>query len=470
MDRNKRLLRNTIIYFVGNISSKLLSFLLLPLYTTFLTTKDYGKVDLIFTYTAVIIPIITLQITFAGFRYLFDTEDAKKQKLIISNTMAVNLFGMGLFSLIYLIIWKVFHFEYGLLIILYLLLNLISSSFQQLTRGLRKNEVYTIVGVISTFVQLICNVLFIVGLGYRSTALILSPIVASIASIIYIIFKVKIYNYIDFNLVNKKDIQQMLKYSLPLVPDAVCWWLLLGFGRMVLSFTNGVDSVGVYAVANKFPSVVTMFYSIFNLAWQENSFSEYDKADRDSYYSSIYNKLLIFIIPVIIILIPFTKIISQVMIKQNFINAYLYIPILYIGALISILSTFYGSGFESAKETKGILVSTMYAMITNIVLNLLLTPKFSIWGTCIALVASNVILLISRINRSKKFYKINVTIKPVIILSIMTLIVFVLHYVNIQYIQLLSMLLGCAAFLYYNKGIILICNNILLKRLFKINK
>lgn len=450
MNRNKKLLKNTIIYFIGNVSTRLLSFLLLPLYTVYLTPEDYGKVDLLFTYTSIIIPIITLQITFAGFRYLYDTTDIKDQKSIISNTLIVNFFGLSTFILVYIFLWRKFQFEYGLFIILYLLLNTISSTLQQLIRGLRKNELYAIVGVISTIVQLLCNIIFILGLGLRSAALILSPTIAFFVSVLFIIITVKIHKYFDFKLVNKEVINQLLRYSLPLVPDAVCWWLLLGFGRMFLSYSHGIDAVGIYAVANKFPSILTMFYSIFNLAWQENSFSEYNKNDRDFYYSYMLNKLIKFIMPLIIIAIPVTKIISEIFIGKKFEGAYLYIPLLYIGVLISIIATFYGAGFESAKQTKGILVSTLYAMITNILLNIILTTRYSIYGVAIALVGANIVLLISRVKRSKKFFKINIEISPTIIMSILILVVFALHYIDSMFAQLLSIILGIIMFGYYN--------------------
>lgn len=451
MDRNKRLIKNTMIYFIGNISSKMMVFILLPLYTSYLTPEQYGMIDMVFTYTGVIIPVVTLQITFAGFRFLFDTENYEEQKNIISNTIVVNVIGILILTSVYYIFYKIFKFEYGGLIISYLVLNLISTSLQQLIRGLRKNEIYALVGVVSTLVQLLCNILFIVGLGFGSKSLLIAPIISYIASIILIISTVNIVKYIDIKSLNWKILRKMLKYSLPLVPDAVCWWLLLGFGRMFLEYTHGLNAVGIYGIANKFPSILTMLYSIFNLAWQENSFSEYDKDDRNYYYSQMYNKLILFVMPIIIIIIPITKIISNLIIGKEFASAYLIIPVLYITALISMLATFYGAGFESSKETSGILVSTLWAMGVNIILNVLLTSKFSLYGTSIALTVSYIVLLISRVKRSKKFFEITCDFKSLSILSLGVGIALITHYLDSTILQIIIIFMGFAMFIYFNK-------------------
>ncbi|WP_447405867.1 oligosaccharide flippase family protein [Clostridium perfringens] len=450
MNRDRRLVRNTVIYFIGNISTKLMAFLLLPLYTTYLSPIDYGEVDLIFTYTSIIIPIMTLQITFAAFRYLFDSNKYEEQKKIISNAVIVQIIGMSVFSVIYIFLLDIFNFKMGFIIIIYILLNSFSDMMQQLIRGLGKNVIFASVGVISTTIQLICNIIFIVGIGMKSEALIISPIIAFIVSIIYMMFTSKIYKYFSFKEFDKEDIKLMLRYSIPLVPDAVCWWLLLGFGRVFLSYTNGIEAVGIYAVANKFPSLLTTFYSIFNLAWQENSFSEYNKLDRDEYYSNVYNGLVRFIMGIVIIAIPFTKLVAPFMIGKSFENSYLCIPILYLAVTFNILSTFYGAGFESAKNTNGILFSTLLSMITNIVLNLILTPLLGIFGTAIALTISYIILLISRVIRSKQFFSINVNKKILVILSIFISINFMLYYLSSNLLQIILIVLGIVIFIMVN--------------------
>lgn len=450
MDRNKRLIKNTFIYFIGNLSSKILSFLLLPLYTYYLTPKDYGKVDLIFTYTSILIPLFTLQITFAGFRFLFETVDETRRKVIISSTFFVHLIGMLLFCLLYILFWIVTKYEFGIYVIIYVLLNDIATTSQQIIRGIGKNTVYAITGTVGTAVQLLFNIVFILGLGLKSLALILSPTISYLVIIIIIIITTDVTKYLSIRCIDKVEIKKMLKYSVPLVPDAVCWWVLLGFDRLFLNYTHGTEAVGIYAVASKFPGLLTMLYSVYNLAWQENAFSEYSKGDRDEYYSKMYNGLIKFLFPVIITAIPITKIIAPYMLSDSFNSAYLYIPILFISALISMMSSFYGSGFESAKQTNGIMVSTFVAMITNVIFNLMLVPNYGLFGTSIALVLSYVSLFIMRVIQSRKFFNIRVDKKTILLSSFLLLVSVTVYYYDSISLQFIIAFMGIIYFFILN--------------------
>ena len=81
MSRNKDLVQNTIIIFIGTICTKLLSFILLPLYTNVLSTSEYGVVDLLTTLISLISPIISLQISQGLFKNLVDCRNnIEKQK------------------------------------------------------------------------------------------------------------------------------------------------------------------------------------------------------------------------------------------------------------------------------------------------------------------------------------------------------------------------------------------------------
>ena len=70
--RNKYLLKNTIIFFIGNFGSKILQFLLVPFYTNILSTSEYGTLDLINVINMVLIPLITFNISESIMRFSMD--------------------------------------------------------------------------------------------------------------------------------------------------------------------------------------------------------------------------------------------------------------------------------------------------------------------------------------------------------------------------------------------------------------
>ena len=87
MNKKKQLAKNTIIIFFGRVCTQLISFFLLPLYTSYLATKEYGTVDLIQTYVTLLVPIITLELEMSIFRFLIDSRKSVKEtnKLISNN-------------------------------------------------------------------------------------------------------------------------------------------------------------------------------------------------------------------------------------------------------------------------------------------------------------------------------------------------------------------------------------------------
>ena len=75
MEREKSLVKNTIILSIGNLFTKLITFFLLPLYTAILSTEEYGIVDLLNTLVSLLLPIVTFQIEQAVFRYLIENRE-----------------------------------------------------------------------------------------------------------------------------------------------------------------------------------------------------------------------------------------------------------------------------------------------------------------------------------------------------------------------------------------------------------
>ena len=78
MSKERSLAKNTAIITIGKICTQLISFLLLPLYTAYLTTTEYGVVDLLNTLVSLLIPIISFQIDMGIFRFLIDKREDKE--------------------------------------------------------------------------------------------------------------------------------------------------------------------------------------------------------------------------------------------------------------------------------------------------------------------------------------------------------------------------------------------------------
>lgn len=236
MDRNKRLLKTTIIYFIGSFGSKLLVFFLLPLYSKYLSTEQYGNLNLVTNLLPLIGPIFTLQITETIFRFLCTAKDEEKKKYISSATFLLFC-GITVFLILYIPIALITKFQYFWLFMLYFITNYLGIFFQQILRGMGKNVDYSITGVISTIVQLLVNILMIQVIYEKS--ILLATIIGSTIIMIYVLCRIKFFKYVSIKNISKDTIKQMLKYSLPLIPNQISWWFNGTIGLYVLQFFEG---------------------------------------------------------------------------------------------------------------------------------------------------------------------------------------------------------------------------------------
>lgn len=236
MDRNKRLVKTTIIYFIGTFGSKLLIFFLLPLYSNWLSTGQYGNLNLLTNVVPLIGPIFTLQITETIFRFLCTAKEEERAQYI-SNAFFLLFAGLLIFSIIYIPIAIVTKFEYSILFIVYFITNYLAMFFQQVLRGLGKNVDYSITGIISTLMQLLINIAMIRILYEKS--ILLATIVGSAIVVVYALIRTKFIKYINIKLISKNIVKKMLKYSLPLIPNQISWWFNDTVGLYILRFFAG---------------------------------------------------------------------------------------------------------------------------------------------------------------------------------------------------------------------------------------
>jgi O-antigen/teichoic acid export membrane protein len=236
MDRNKRLVKTTIIYFIGTFGSKLLIFFLLPLYSNWLSTGQYGNLNLLTNVVPLIGPIFTLQITETIFRFLCTAKEEERAQYI-SNAFFLLFAGLLIFSIIYIPIAIVTKFEYSILFIVYFITNYLAMFFQQVLRGLGKNVDYSITGIISTLMQLLINIAMIRILYEKS--ILLATIVGSAIVVVYALIRTRFIKYINIKLISKNIVKKMLKYSLPLIPNQISWWFNDTVGLYILRFFAG---------------------------------------------------------------------------------------------------------------------------------------------------------------------------------------------------------------------------------------
>ena len=397
MKRETKLLKNTGIIGFGMLCTKGVSFLLLPLYTSLLSTSEYGTVDLVYTLVTLIAYTLTLQFEQGVFRYLIDCRnDFEKQKKYISTTFAFIGLITAIGIAITVIVCRVLDYHYTFYLVLNIIMTTVASITCQVARGIDKTVTYTVGSFISASSQIVFNVVFIVGFKWNIGGMLTAFALGNLLCIIYIFVSCKIPKYFSASAINKAAIKELLDYSLPLVPNTLCWWLVNFSDRLIVTHFLGAGANGVYAVANKFPNLFSAVTRVFQLSWTENAAEATNAEDRDKYYSIIMNQsicVMIYICACALSILPFM---FKYIINSSYAESYYNIMILLVAGIFNSWSNLYGSLFGALKYTKTIAITTVFAAIANVSINLLFINKIGLFAASLSTLAAYLIITVIR--------------------------------------------------------------------------
>ena len=343
MNQKKQLLVNTIIIAIGKLSTQVISFLLLPLYTSKLTPSEYGTYDLLVTISTFLLPIIIMLMEESMFRFLIDAEDFKAKKKVITATIFYTTVGALVFCLISGIVLAIMKYEYAAVFILFILSNIILGLSNALARGMGKIKLYSLSNFILGASTIVLNIVFIVSLKLGVSGLLWSNTIANSATAIIVLLKLHLPQFISKKDLSRKTLSEMLRYSIPLVPNNLSWIIISLSDRLMLSFMTGTDANGIYSVANKFPNIVYTCYGFFSTAWKESAARILKEDNKSAYYNSIYKDIKFFLKAIVLGLIAVMPFAFPILVDSSYGDAYVYIPILVISIYYTNMSNFYGS-------------------------------------------------------------------------------------------------------------------------------
>ena len=466
MNKKKHLLKNTIIIFCGKLCTQLISFFLLPLYTSYLTTSDYGIVDLIQSYVTLIVPIITMELEMSIFRFLVDSRGKDKDtKVLMSNNFYILGITLTLFSIIYFIVTRFWDFNYQMLIWIDIMVCVLSGNFLQVSRGFGNTLDFSISCIITGLTTVLSNIILIVLFGFGADGMIISMAVANGLCALYLFIKLKLYKYINFKIVDKSLIKDMYKYSIPIVPNGISWWIVNASDKTIISWAMNAAANGIYAISNKFPTILSSLLGIFNLSWSESAALHINSEDRDEFFSDVINtvtKLFSCLGVGMIACMPF---IFPILINDSYNDAYNYIPILVLGSVFNVVVCLY-SGIYIAKKMTGKVSSTaIVGAIVNIILNALFIKFIGLYAAAISTTISYFIMMIYRHFDVKRYVDIKFE-KGLIIKSILiySLSIYLFYQEN-TYLNILNLVIVIIYSVLLNKEFLRSCINTVLGKL-----
>lgn len=418
----KKLIKNFSMAFIGNFVSKILSFIMVPFYTSILTTSDYGTADLISNIVFLVLPVFTLLMEEAVMRFALD--EATNSKEVFSIALKVSTAGF-VFALVIspiILLFKNIRLYYWA-IILYYIVSWLFNILSNYAKGLDKFNITTISGIIHTFAFLALNVYFLAFLKIGIIGYLLAIIVSNFVSIIYMFFSLKVWkNQFFFKRIDKLLAKKMIKYSLPMIPNYIMWWINNASDRIIISVFCGTAINGVYSVAYKIPSLLSSVTSIFESAWRVSSVDDFGSEESIKFYNNIYafyNGALLIGASFFVLI---TKLIAKILFAKEFFEAWKITPILILAYVFSALAQYLNSIFSASKQTKKIVNSSFAGAVVNILLNLLLIPHFAGIGAAIATLTGYIIIWVINMKNTRSILKMNLNL-PIILISTLFIII-----------------------------------------------
>lgn len=432
MNQYKRLLSNTFIFAVGTFSSKILVILMLRFYTGILTQDEMGVADLIVKTTSILYPVVSLSIGQAVIRYGLERRQRKPDVFTIGliTILCGFLISLPFHPALSLIHYKTSFgtsgslLDYQWLIYLYVLTSCTQNVCSQFIRALGFVRLYAVDGIFRTLMTILLNILYLKVFEWNIFGYVFSIICADALSTVCLFLIAGLWKYVKPLQINFHLWRGMLAYSLPLVPDAIFVYIVGFFGQTFLAGMQSAAVSGIYSVAYRVPTLIALVASIFVDAWQLSMVNDNSRQEQIRFFSNVGNTYSSIVFIIASGGIMCAKLAMMILAVPSYFVGWMFIPLLAVGAGFNCLSSFQKSVYLLEKRTIPSFLSTAFSAVVNILLNVLLIPRYGGMGAATASMVSYIGLFLYRAIDSRRFMPIHWNVRrlggTVLLLAVQT--------------------------------------------------
>ena len=407
MSRFKTLFQNSVIFTISSFASKLLGFLMLPLYTRVLSREEFGTADLIIFSIGLILPVLTISISESIIRFAIDENENKKQ-----------VFSIGLKTI--LIGWFILLFtipfagnipvikDYTVWFYLIYISQSLNLYFNSFTRGLNKIKLIGIVGVIQTLTVVFSNIMFLVVFEFGIEGFLFSLVLGNMVALMVLFFSANLKHYIVLKKTDKQLRKEIVKYSIPLVPARTSWWVNNSSNRYIIANFSGISELGLFSAASKIPSILTTFQGIFIQAWELSALTEYKKEDGAAFFTKIYNLYNFALVIGCSFLIMFIKPITGILLGPEFQEAWRLVPFLLIAVIFGGIIGFLNTINMAVKKTNALVTPVIIGASVGVAINLIFVTKYGAMVASVSVTISYFLIWFQRLINANKHMKLEI--------------------------------------------------------------
>jgi len=359
------MLKKIFTYGVGSVFCRIISYILLPLYTNHIAVADFGEASLSLTTATMLLSFVFMELWSAFLRFGYDNNQIDFNKLytnilvmivLISPIFAIVTFGVGQ--------WQ--NLSYLSLMILFGITQVIFYVEQFICRIKKMAVAFVISGVLSSVSQLTLAFILVEVGKLTPQSMLYIPIISSIVSMVYIFIVTYQYQKISFVAIDYNYIKELVFFSFPLSLNSAAYWGMTNIGVYIARARLGMEINAYISVASRFMVIVMYLVGVYNLAWQETAFELCDSPQRGRIYSDEFKKFAdavccITIGAIIIVDILFPFYIG----KSEYHTAQLLLPLYFAGTYINSISAFLGILYSVEKRNNILVYSSIIGCITT---------------------------------------------------------------------------------------------------------
>ena len=443
--RSSKFVKDIGIYAIGNIGSKIITFLMVPMYTHYVDKSDFGYYDLCFTWCLLLMPFVTLQLRDGAFRFLLDCDNDTRRKRIVTFVSRTLISTTILSCLITAALALFTNIQY----LGYALGMLLAMSFQevysQVFRGLRNNRAFVTVGILSALGIGLFSIFFVVGLGWGIKGIFLANILARVLALIIVEARVRlITRNTRWSISSREVAHDILRYTLPLLPGSLCWWLTGSSDRLFITHFLGLDVNGVYAVATRFTGIIYTLAVIYYQAWQETAILQYNSPDRDRFFSRMFSSYITLLGLIFVGYVFLLKVNYGWMVAEQYHESLNFIYPLGLSAVIFAAAAFFDMGYQCAKDTKRTLPAIVLSAAINVVLNFLFIKPLGVYGVIVTQLVTYLVLFIYRWHDMRRYFVLKIGKLTAVPVAVMLVSALPFYHTQGIWLNMLYMILALA--------------------------
>lgn len=421
----KSLLKHSSVYGAANLLSKGIGFLMIPVYTHYLSPSDYGTLELLDLTINITTMFIGMGLGSAIIRFYHKYENPEEKNEVfttalifvsLSCILVVVLLEFLSFYFAKLILGNSGLFRYFQIVFVAMGLQTISTVPESLLLASKQSVKFSSISIATLISYLTFNILFLVVLKMGIVGILLSMVITKIfnTSSLLIITLKKIDLRFDLN-----KLKEMISFGMPLIPASLSMFVIHFSDRFFIKQFCTLNEVGLYSLGYKFGMILSFLISapIFRV-WDSQRFEIAKSDDAKQVFGRIFTYFSAVLIFSGLGISVFIDEVIYIMASSEYHGAAHIVPIIVLSYILFGISNFFTLGIMLTNNTKYIAYTQISAAIINILLNFILISRYGIIGAAISTLSSFLFLAVFNFIISQRLYHITCEYRRVLILFV----------------------------------------------------